>query len=74
VVTASDDGSAVVWDASSGEPLTIPLTHADRLQSAVFADRDSAIITTDANGQQWRWNLTVDRKAVANGPPPHSSK
>jgi WD40 repeat protein len=74
VVTASDDGSAVVWDASSGEPLSIPLTHTAHLRSAVFADRDSAIITTDVNGQQWRWDLAVDRKSVSNRPAPHSSK
>jgi hypothetical protein len=52
----------------------MPLGHATDLQSAVFADQDSAVITTDANGQQWRWNLAADRKAVANRPPPHSSK
>jgi hypothetical protein len=40
----------------------------------VFADRDSAIITTDVNGQQWRWDLAVDRKSVSNRPAPHSSK
>jgi len=57
VVTANDDASAVVWDASTGEPLIVPLMHAGQIISAVFADNDSAIIITDEMGNQWRWDL-----------------
>jgi hypothetical protein len=57
VITANDDASAVVWDASTGEPLTVPLLHAGQMISAVFADNDSAIIITDEMGNQWRWDL-----------------
>jgi WD40 repeat protein len=68
VVTASDDTSAVVWDASSGEPLTMPLMHARQIISAVFADNDSAVITTDEMGNQWRWDLQPNRKATSDMP------
>ena len=68
VVTASDDASAVVWDAASGEPLTMPLMHARQIISAVFADNDSAVITTDEMGNQWRWDLQPNRKATSDMP------
>jgi len=73
VVTASDDASAVVWDASTGEPLTMPLMHVEGIISAVFTDRDSAIITIDEMGNQWRWDLQPDRKAKSEMPQQHSS-
>jgi WD40 repeat protein len=68
VVTASDDASAMVWDASTGEPLTMPLMHERRVMAAVFTDNDSALITTDEIGHQWRWNLQPDRKTETEPP------
>jgi hypothetical protein len=47
--------------------------HARRIISAVFADRDSAIITTDEMGNQWRWDLQPDRKAKSEMPLRRSS-
>jgi hypothetical protein len=40
----------------------------------MFADRDSAIITTDEMGNQWRWDLQPDRKAKSGTPQRHSSQ
>src|SRR5262249_52048856 len=45
IVTASTDGTARVWDAHSGQPLTDPMEHGSGVTSAQFS-RDAKRIVT----------------------------
>jgi WD40 repeat protein/tetratricopeptide (TPR) repeat protein len=49
VVTASNDLTARVWDAATGEPATPPLEHNKRVVSAAF-QADGRLLTTVADG------------------------
>ncbi len=52
IVTASDDGTARVWDALNGQPLTAPLHHSRKVSSAQFSTDGTRIVT--AAGDQAR--------------------
>jgi WD40 repeat protein/serine/threonine protein kinase len=45
IVTASDDGTARVWDAQNGQPLTGPLQHGHKVTSAQFSPDGKRIVT-----------------------------
>lgn len=60
VATVSDDHSAVIWDETTGMPLTPPLQHKATPIRVRFTDSDSAIVTTDSEGNSWKWRLVID--------------
>jgi len=43
VATASSDGSAMLWEVPSGQPLSEPLKHGNAVQHVLFADGRSLI-------------------------------
>jgi WD40 repeat protein len=45
IVTASDDGTARVWDAQNGQPVTGPLQHGHKVTSAQFSPDGMRIVT-----------------------------
>jgi WD40 repeat protein len=49
VLTASDDGTAQLWDGDHGEPLIEPLKHHDRVASAQFSPDGLRILTVTTN-------------------------
>jgi WD40 repeat protein/tRNA A-37 threonylcarbamoyl transferase component Bud32 len=51
VVTTSDDGTARVWDAATGEPATPPLKHAGRVLHAAFRPDGRRVATAAATGE-----------------------
>ena len=59
VLTASDDGTARVWDAESGSVLRILSGHTKRLTSAIFSPSSKEIITTSNDGTARLWDTTT---------------
>jgi hypothetical protein len=55
VVTASDDKTARVWDATTGQPLTPPLEHQSRVVSAAFSPDGTRVVTAslDKTARVW---------------------
>jgi WD40 repeat protein/serine/threonine protein kinase/tetratricopeptide (TPR) repeat protein len=49
IVTASDDGTARVWDAQTGQPLTAVLRHGHKVASAQFSPDGTRIVTAAGN-------------------------
>jgi WD40 repeat protein len=56
VVTASDDRSARIWEASSGRSLSEPLEHSDIVMSAAFQP-DGRVVTVSMDGAVRLWNV-----------------
>jgi WD40 repeat protein len=54
-VTASDDGTACVWDSLSGTPITPFLKHGAPVATAVFSPDGHHIITACADGTARLW-------------------
>ena len=68
IVTASWDGTARMWDLS-GKPLSPPLKHQGRVNSAVFAPAGHDMILTssdDGTARLWRQDGTPVRTIDAN--------
>ena len=55
IVTAADDGTARVWDAQSGQPVSKPLKHNGPVNSARFSPDGKRIVTAsfDKTAQVW---------------------
>jgi hypothetical protein len=56
VVTASWDGTARIWDALTGQPLSEPLLHGQKVQDARF-NADGRFIATSAGTTQRIWSV-----------------
>ncbi len=56
VVTSSDDGTARVWDAKSGAPISSPLRHAGPVHSAAFSPNGQQVLTASEDGTARVWN------------------
>ena len=56
VVTASDDKTARVWDARSGQPLTEPLKHEEEVLSASFSPDGTRVVTASADKTARVWD------------------
>jgi WD40 repeat protein len=56
IVTASSDGTARVWDARSGAPVTPPLAHARPVAAAAFSPTGAQILTISVGGTAWLWD------------------
>lgn len=61
VVTASNDHTARVWDARTGQPLTAPLVHGAGAHEAVFSSDGERIVTASADNTARVWVLPIDR-------------
>ena len=55
IVTASRDGSARVWDAQSGQPLTEPMKHGSQVNSAEFSPDGTRVVTASNDGTARVW-------------------
>jgi WD40 repeat protein len=49
VVTASNDQTARVWDAATGEPLTGPLEHQGTVWTAAFSPNGMRVVTASGD-------------------------
>jgi WD40 repeat protein/predicted Ser/Thr protein kinase len=58
LASASEDGTARLWDAATGQPLGGPLCHPGKLKvlSAAFRPDGARLVTTSADGTVCQWD------------------
>jgi eukaryotic-like serine/threonine-protein kinase len=56
IVTASQDGTARLWDASSGQPVGTPMRHGAAVRSARFNSGGDKIVTASADKTARVWD------------------
>ncbi len=61
VVTASEDGTARVWESITGRPLSQPMTHAARVNSVAFSPDGRSIVTASDDGTARVWDQETGR-------------
>ena len=61
IVTASQDHTARVWDAATGEPLTPPMEHSAAVYGAVFSPDGRSVLTAGQDGTARLWSATTGR-------------
>lgn len=66
VLTTSRDGTAQVWDAASGTPVSPPLHHARGVLAGAFNRRGNRVATAGVDGTAQIWNT---RTGAPVGPP-----
>jgi hypothetical protein len=66
LITASDDLTARVWDATMGEPLTPPLKHPCPVLRAYFSSESYQAITVSADHVVRAWSFTPDNRPVTS--------
>jgi hypothetical protein len=59
IVTASQDTTARVWSAATGEALSPPIRHGTALAGARFLPEGRRILTSTPQGHCWLWELPV---------------
>jgi hypothetical protein len=59
VVTASDDGTARVWDAATGNPLGLPLKHEQPVRTAAFSPDGERVVTASDDGTARVWDAAT---------------
>jgi WD40 repeat protein len=64
VVTASEDGSARVWDAIMGTPVTAPLRHGGAVTAVRFSADGTRVITASEDGSARVWDATHGAQAL----------
>jgi WD40 repeat protein len=57
IVTASQDHTARIWDASAGLPLTPPLQHRDAVPYAEFSPDGRRVLTASVHGTARVWEF-----------------
>jgi WD40 repeat protein len=69
VVTASDDGTARIWDAATGEPLVAPLKHGAPVRSAAFSPDGARIATASDDKTARVWDAATGLPLTTVGHP-----
>ncbi len=64
IVTASDDGTARVWDARTGQQVLLLSGHTDRVLSAVFSRDGRRIVTASGDKTARVWEAGTGRQVV----------
>jgi tetratricopeptide (TPR) repeat protein len=62
VVTASDDKTALVWDAQTGQPLGPPLQHLGIVGRAAFSPDGRGVVTASGDGTARVWEVSMDER------------
>src|SRR6185503_7943315 len=65
VVTASEDKTAQVWDAQTGEPAGPPLRHPDGVRTARFDPAGQRVVTGCGDGAARVWEVPSGRPLLA---------
>jgi WD40 repeat protein/serine/threonine protein kinase len=69
-VTASEDGTAQVWDLASGAAVTPPLRHQKRVWYATFSPDGLRVVTASDDGSARVWNAATGE--AVTGPLQHA--
>jgi WD40 repeat protein len=59
LVTASEDGTARVWDAATGAPVGVPLQHEQRVLRASFSPDGTRVVTASEDGTARIWDAAT---------------
>lgn len=62
LISSSNDNTAILWDAKTGENLGIQAKHDDRLNSAAFSPDDKYIITSSFDKTAKIWKRVKNKK------------
>ena len=62
VVTASDDGTARIWDAASGEEVTLLRGHSGWVVSAAFSSDGTRVVTASYDGTARIWDAASGKE------------
>jgi WD40 repeat protein len=62
VITASYDGTARLWDASTGRQLGHPLTHQDAVRAVAFSPDGTTVITGSEDNTARLWDVSTRRQ------------
>lgn len=60
ILTASSDGTARVWDAQTGQPLTEPLKHVGRVSCAQFSPDGRRVVIASYDATRADWGLLTN--------------
>jgi WD40 repeat protein len=60
-LTASTDGTARLWDATTGDPLGEPLYHAEAISAVAFHPDGKTVLTGGANGEVRLWDVATGK-------------
>ncbi len=69
VVTASEDGTARIWDARSGQPVARPLQHQASVVSAAFSPDGTRVVTASADKTARIWDTATGQPLYYQNPP-----
>jgi WD40 repeat protein len=58
IVTASDDTTARLWEAESGNEIALLKGHADRVHSAAFSPEGDRVVTASSDNTARIWDVT----------------
>ena len=67
VVTASDDGTARIWDAASGRELALLSGHTGRVVSAAFSPDGTRVVTASDDGTARIWDAASGESCAPRG-------
>jgi eukaryotic-like serine/threonine-protein kinase len=62
VVTASQDGTARIWEAETGQPISPPLRHGQAVRFAVFGPDGYRVLTTCEDDRCRVWDVSPDAR------------
>jgi WD40 repeat protein len=62
IVTASEDGSAQVWDVASGKPIAPPLRHGSWVYDAEFSPDGRWLVTAGFDNSAGLWEVETGRQ------------
>ena len=68
VVTASDDGTARIWDVASGRSLHTLSGHTDYVDSVAFSPDGKLVVTASDDGTARIWDVASGRSLADPGP------
>jgi WD40 repeat protein len=64
VLTASNDRTARIWDARTGQPVAVLQGHTASVSAAVFSPDGARVLTTSDNGTARIWRVFLTTRAL----------
>jgi dipeptidyl aminopeptidase/acylaminoacyl peptidase len=66
VLTASNDRTARIWDARTGQPVAVLQGHTASVSAAVFSPDGARVLTTSDNGTARIWRVFLTTRALVD--------